>query len=66
MISEDPLNTGKFFGEIDGTILKSLEQNKVFKKKMLNYCQSNTHMTSVTLGKILVVVKSFVTKNVLK
>ena len=38
MISEDPLNTGKFFGEIDGTILKSLEQNKVFKKiKIYDY-----------------------------
>jgi len=32
IISEDPLNTGKFFGEIDGTILKSLEKNQVFKK----------------------------------
>jgi len=38
MISEDPLNTGKFFGEIDGTILKSLEQNHVFKKiKIYDY-----------------------------
>ena len=26
VISEDPLNTGKFFGEIDGTILNSLVQ----------------------------------------
>jgi len=38
MISEDPLNTGKFFGEIDGTILKSLEKNHVFKKiKIYDY-----------------------------
>ena len=38
MISEDPLNTGKFFGEIDGTILKSLEKNNVFTKiKIYDY-----------------------------
>ena len=38
LISEDPLNTGKFFGEIDGTILKSLEKNHVFKKiKIYDY-----------------------------
>ena len=38
MISEDPLNTGKFFGEIDGTILNSLEKNHVFKKiKIYDY-----------------------------
>lgn len=38
MISEDPLNTGKFFGEIDGTILRSLEKNHVFKKiKIFDY-----------------------------
>ena len=37
-ISEDPSNIGKFFGEIDGTILKSLEQNHVFKKiKIYDY-----------------------------
>lgn len=32
VISEDPLNTGKFFGEIDGTILQSLEEYSVFNK----------------------------------
>ena len=38
LISEDPLNTGKFFGEVDGTILKSLEKNHVFKKiKIFDY-----------------------------
>merc|ERR1719209_1398756 len=38
IISENPLNTGKFFGEIDGTILKSLEKNQVFKKiKIFDY-----------------------------
>ena len=38
IISENPLNTGKFFGEIDGTILKSLEKNHVFKKiKIYDY-----------------------------
>eukprot|EP00090_Calanus_glacialis_P023863 TRINITY_DN369_c0_g1_i1.p1 TRINITY_DN369_c0_g1~~TRINITY_DN369_c0_g1_i1.p1 ORF type:complete len:1359 (+),score=332.60 TRINITY_DN369_c0_g1_i1:336-4412(+) len=38
VISEDPSNIGKFFGEIDGTILKSLEQNHVFKKiKIYDY-----------------------------
>jgi len=38
VISEDPLNTGKFFGEIDGTILKSLEEYHVFKKiKIYDY-----------------------------
>ena len=31
MYSEDKLNTGKFFGEIDGTVLESLVKNKVFK-----------------------------------
>merc|ERR1711892_1413093 len=37
-ISEDPSNICKFFGEIDGTILKSLEQNHVFKKiKIYDY-----------------------------
>merc|ERR1719225_2091093 len=37
-ISEDPSNIGKFFGEIDGTILKSLEKNHVFKKiKIYDY-----------------------------
>merc|ERR1711892_988529 len=37
-ISEDPSNIGKFFGEIDGTILRSLEQNHVFKKiKIYDY-----------------------------
>merc|ERR1719461_514863 len=38
VISEDPNNIGKFFGEIDGTILNSLEQNHVFKKiKIYDY-----------------------------
>jgi voltage-dependent calcium channel alpha-2/delta-3 len=38
VISEDPLNTGKFFGEIDGTVLNSLVQNQVFKKiKVYDY-----------------------------
>jgi len=38
VVSEDPSNIGKFFGEIDGTILKSLEQNHVFKKiKIFDY-----------------------------
>jgi len=38
VISEDPLNTGKFFGEIDGTILRSLEEYRVFKKvKIYDY-----------------------------
>merc|ERR1719474_2234625 len=31
VISEDKLNTGKFFGEIDGTVLNSLVTNKVFR-----------------------------------
>jgi len=38
VISEDKLNTGKFFGEIDGTILKSLVNHKVFKQiKVYDY-----------------------------
>ena len=38
IISENPLNTGKFFGEIEGTILESLEKNEVFKKiKIFDY-----------------------------
>jgi len=38
VISEDQNNIGKFFGEIDGTILNSLEQNHVFKKiKIYDY-----------------------------
>jgi len=38
IISENPLNTGKFFGEVDGTILESLEKNHVFKKiKIFDY-----------------------------
>ena len=38
VISEDPNNIGKFFGEIDGTILNSLEQNHVFNKiKIYDY-----------------------------
>ncbi|XP_023323136.1 voltage-dependent calcium channel subunit alpha-2/delta-3 isoform X8 [Eurytemora carolleeae] len=38
VISEDKLNTGKFFGEIDGTVLNSLVQNNVFKKiKVYDY-----------------------------
>ena len=38
VISEDPNNIGKFFGEIDGTILNSLEQNNVFTKiKIYDY-----------------------------
>eukprot|EP00091_Calanus_sinicus_P023984 TRINITY_DN8374_c0_g1_i2.p1 TRINITY_DN8374_c0_g1~~TRINITY_DN8374_c0_g1_i2.p1 ORF type:complete len:487 (+),score=135.44 TRINITY_DN8374_c0_g1_i2:421-1881(+) len=37
-ISEDPSNIGKFFGEIDGTILNSLETSAVFKKiKIYDY-----------------------------
>jgi len=38
VISEDKLNTGKFFGEIDGTVLNSLVKNQVFKKiKVYDY-----------------------------
>jgi len=38
VISEDPLNTGTFFGEIDGTILNSLEEYQVFNKiKIYDY-----------------------------
>ena len=38
VISEDKLNTGKFFGEIDGTVLNSLVKNNVFKKiKIYDY-----------------------------
>ena len=38
VISEDPLNTGKFFGEIDGTVLNSLVQHQVYKKiKIYDY-----------------------------
>ena len=38
VISEDQNNIGKFFGEIDGTILNSLEQNNVFTKiKIYDY-----------------------------
>jgi len=38
VISEDPNNIGKFFGEIDGTILNSLETNHVFRKiKIYDY-----------------------------
>ncbi len=38
VISEDKLNTGKFFGEIDGTVLNSLVKNNVFKRiKIFDY-----------------------------
>jgi len=38
VISEDPLNTGTFFGEIDGTILTSLEEYHVYNKiKIYDY-----------------------------
>ena len=30
IISDDPVHTGKFFGEVDGTILDSLIQHKIF------------------------------------
>lgn len=31
LISDDPVHTGKFFGEVDGTILDSLIQHQIFK-----------------------------------
>jgi hypothetical protein len=31
VISEDPVHTGKFFGEVDGTILESLIHNNIFR-----------------------------------
>jgi len=38
VISEDKLNTGKFFGEIGGTVLNSLVKNNVFKRiKIFDY-----------------------------
>ena len=38
IISENPLNTGKFFGEVEGTILKALVKHEVFKKiKIFDY-----------------------------
>ena len=38
VISEEALDIGKFFGQIDGTILNSLVQNHVFKKiKIFDY-----------------------------
>ena len=38
VISEDKLNTGKFFGEIDGTVLNSLVKNNVFRRiKVYDY-----------------------------
>ena len=38
IISENPLNTGKFFGEVEGTILWSLVKHEVFKKiKIFDY-----------------------------
>ena len=43
LISSNQTNTGKFFGEIEGKILKSLNQKKVFKKMKIydyqQYCQ---------------------------
>ncbi len=30
IISEDPVHTGKFFGEVDGTVLESLVQHNIF------------------------------------
>lgn len=32
IISEQPEHTGKFFGEIDGTIMDSLVQDKIYKR----------------------------------
>ncbi|XP_040571672.1 voltage-dependent calcium channel subunit alpha-2/delta-3 isoform X36 [Lepeophtheirus salmonis] len=32
MISEDPIHTGKFFGEVDGTIMESLIQHNIYKE----------------------------------
>ncbi len=32
VISENPVHTGKFFGEVDGTILDSLIQHQIYKK----------------------------------
>jgi len=32
VISEDPVHTGKFFGEVDGTILESLIQHNIFRE----------------------------------
>lgn len=31
IISDDPVHTGKFFGEVDGTILDSLIQHQIYK-----------------------------------
>ena len=50
LISEDPLNTGKFFGEIDETILSSLEQNHVFKKVKIYDYQAICLENVVSLG----------------
>ena len=38
VISEDPVHTGKFFGEVDGTILESLVKNDIFRQiKIYDY-----------------------------
>ena len=50
LISEDPLNTGKFFGEVDGTILRSLEKNHVFKKVKIYDYQAVCLENVVSLG----------------
>ncbi|KAK9758435.1 VWA N-terminal [Popillia japonica] len=35
IMSENPENTGKFFGQVDGTIMDSLVQDKIFNKVVL-------------------------------
>ncbi len=38
VISKDPVHTGKFFGEVDGTILESLVESQIFREiKIYDY-----------------------------
>lgn len=37
IISEKHEHTGKFFGEIDGTIMDSLVQDKIFRYEKINF-----------------------------